>query len=162
MSYYRTALPIQLISVAVLECLGLQVCAAYLYFWKCATKWWESRNTECAYVNRIVSDYRLDDRGSNLGRGKASNLCIHTSSEIHPASCTMGTGGLFPGLNRCRGVTLTTHPRLVSRLRMSRSYTASSPPWRLHYLAGQLYFTFIFAYVIVKILKVKIRETIIV
>jgi hypothetical protein len=36
-----------------------------------------------------------------------------------------------PGVKRGRGVTLTTHPHLVPRLRMSRSYT-SSPPMCLH------------------------------
>jgi hypothetical protein len=40
-------------------------------------------------------------------------------------------GVLSPGVKRGRGVTLTTHPHLVPRLRMSRSYT-SSPPMRLH------------------------------
>jgi hypothetical protein len=39
-------------------------------------------------------------------------------------------GVLSPGLKRGRGVTLTTHPHLVPRSRMSRSYT-SSPPKRL-------------------------------
>jgi hypothetical protein len=38
---------------------------------------------------------------------------------------------LSPGLKRGRGVTLTTHPYLVPRSRMSRSYT-SCPPKRLH------------------------------
>jgi hypothetical protein len=41
------------------------------------------------------------------------------------------TGGSFPGVKRGRGVTLTTHPHLVPRLRMSKSYT-SSPPMCLH------------------------------
>jgi hypothetical protein len=36
-----------------------------------------------------------------------------------------------PGVKRGWGVTLTTHPHLVPRLWMSRSYT-SSPPKRLH------------------------------
>jgi hypothetical protein len=40
-------------------------------------------------------------------------------------------GVLSPGLERGRCVTLTTHPHLVPRSRMSRSYT-SSPPKRLH------------------------------
>jgi hypothetical protein len=26
-----------------------------------------------------------------------SNLCVQTGSGAHPASCTMGTGGSFPG-----------------------------------------------------------------
>jgi hypothetical protein len=49
-------------------------------------------------------------------------------------------GVLSPGVKLGRGVTLTTHPHLVPRLRMSRSYTSSPPhvpPWRV---AGQLYF----------------------
>jgi len=40
-------------------------------------------------------------------------------------------GVLSPGVKRGRGVTLTTHPYLVPRSWMSRSYT-SSPPKRLH------------------------------
>jgi hypothetical protein len=51
-------------------------------------------------------------------------------------------GVLSPGAKRGRGVMLTTHPHLVPRLRMSRSYTSSPPHvprWRV---AGQLYFTF--------------------
>jgi hypothetical protein len=36
-------------------------------------------------------------------------------------------GVLSPGVKRGRGVTLTTHPHLVPRSRMSRSYTSSSP-----------------------------------
>jgi hypothetical protein len=57
-------------------------------------------------------------------------LCVQTGSGAHPASCTMGTRGPFPGTKRGRSVTLTTHPHLVPRSRMSRSYT-SSPPKRL-------------------------------
>jgi len=40
----------------------------------------------------------------------SSSLCVQTSFGAHPASCTMGTGGPFPGVKRGRGVTLTTHP----------------------------------------------------
>jgi hypothetical protein len=40
-------------------------------------------------------------------------------------------GVLSPGVKRGRGVTLTTYPHLVPRLRMSRSDT-SSPPMCLH------------------------------
>jgi hypothetical protein len=37
------------------------------------------------------------------------------------------TGAISPGVKRGRGVMLTTHPHLVPRSRMSRSYTSSSP-----------------------------------
>jgi hypothetical protein len=30
-------------------------------------------------------------------RDFSSNLCVQTGSGAHPASCTMGTGGPFPG-----------------------------------------------------------------
>jgi hypothetical protein len=45
----------------------------------------------------------------------SSNLYVQTGSEAHPASCTMGTGGPFPGTKSGRGVTLTTDPHLVPR-----------------------------------------------
>jgi hypothetical protein len=56
-----------------------------------------------------------------------SNLCVQTGSGAHPASCTMGTGGPFPGAKRGRGVTLTTHHHLVPRSRMSKICTSSPP-----------------------------------
>jgi hypothetical protein len=43
------------------------------------------------------------------------------------------------GVKRGHGVTLTTHPHLVPRSRMSGSYTIS---WRLHGVAAQLYLLF--------------------
>jgi hypothetical protein len=50
----------------------------------------------------IVSDYGLDDRAigvrSPLGaKDFSSSVCVQTGSGAHPASCTMGTGGPFPG-----------------------------------------------------------------
>jgi hypothetical protein len=49
-----------------------------------------------------VSDYGLDDRAIEVrspGGAKdfSSSLCVQTGSETHPASCTIGNGGLFPG-----------------------------------------------------------------
>jgi hypothetical protein len=84
----------------------------------------------------IVSDYGLDNRAIGVrspaqAKDVSSNLCVQTGSEAHPASCTLGTGGPFRGAKRGRGVTLTTHPHLVPKSRMGRSYT-SSPPKRLH------------------------------
>jgi hypothetical protein len=50
----------------------------------------------------IVSDYGLDDRAIGVRspagvKDFSSSLCVQTGSEVHPASCTMGTGGPFPG-----------------------------------------------------------------
>jgi hypothetical protein len=50
----------------------------------------------------IVSGYRLDDRAIGVrspagAEDFSSNLRVQTGSGAHPASCTMGTGGPFPG-----------------------------------------------------------------
>jgi hypothetical protein len=61
----------------------------------------------------IASEYRLDDRGSIRGKAKDFyfNLCVQTTSEVHPASYPMGTVDHFSrGVKRDWSVTLTTHP----------------------------------------------------
>jgi hypothetical protein len=50
----------------------------------------------------IVSGYGLDDRAIKVrspagAKDFSCSLCVQTSSGAHPASCTMGTGGTFPG-----------------------------------------------------------------
>jgi hypothetical protein len=50
----------------------------------------------------ILSAYGLDDRAIEVrflaeAMDFSSSLCFQTGSEAHPASCTMGTGGPFPG-----------------------------------------------------------------
>jgi hypothetical protein len=50
----------------------------------------------------IVSGYGLDDRAIEVRypaetKDFSSNLCVQTGSGAHSASCTMGTGGPFPG-----------------------------------------------------------------
>jgi hypothetical protein len=46
-----------------------------------------------------VSYHALDDRGSILYRDRefSYTLCNQTGSGANPASCTVGTGGSFPG-----------------------------------------------------------------
>jgi hypothetical protein len=50
-----------------------------------------------------VSDYGLEDRAIGLrspaeAKDFSSSLCDQTGSGAHPASCTMGTGVLSPGV----------------------------------------------------------------
>jgi hypothetical protein len=50
----------------------------------------------------IVSDYGLDYRAIKVrspaeAKDFSSSLCVQTSTGAHPASCTIGTGGHFPG-----------------------------------------------------------------
>jgi hypothetical protein len=81
----------------------------------------------------IVCDYGLDGRGSIPDReffwlwGPRSLL----HNEYQKA--------LLPGGKRGRGMTLTTHPLLVPRLRKSMSYISPQAPKRR--IAGPLYFT---------------------
>jgi hypothetical protein len=54
--------------------------------------------------------------------------CVQTCSGAHPASCPMGTGGPFPRAKPRPGRDADNAPPLVTRSRMSRSYTSK----RLH------------------------------
>jgi hypothetical protein len=50
----------------------------------------------------IVSGYGLDDRTIKVrspveAKDFSCSLCVQTGSGAHPVSCTMGTGGPFPG-----------------------------------------------------------------
>jgi hypothetical protein len=50
----------------------------------------------------IVSDYGLEDRAIGVrspagAEDYSSSLCVQAGSGAHPASCTVGTGGPFPG-----------------------------------------------------------------
>jgi hypothetical protein len=52
----------------------------------------------------IVTDYGLDDRAIGVrspagAKDFSSTLSVQTGSGAHPASCTMGTGGPFPGVS---------------------------------------------------------------
>jgi hypothetical protein len=76
----------------------------------------------------IVSDYGLDVRPIGVrspagAKDFSSILCIQTGSEAHPASCTMGTGGSFPGGKARPGRDADHSPHLVPRSRMSRTFT---------------------------------------
>ena len=57
--------------------------------------------------------YGLEGPGIESLLGARLSAPIHTGSEAHPASCTMGTGS-FPVARR-PGRGLTTHPHLVPR-----------------------------------------------
>jgi hypothetical protein len=52
----------------------------------------------------------------------SSSLCVQTGSGAHPASCTIATGGPFPGAKARPGRETDHSPHLVPRSRMSRSY----------------------------------------
>jgi hypothetical protein len=81
----------------------------------------------------IESDYGLDDRAIEVRSPTAAEDFSSSPDRLGPTQPPIQwvPGVLYPGVKRGRGVTLTTHPHLVPRLSMRRSYT-SSPPMRLH------------------------------
>jgi hypothetical protein len=92
-----------------------------------------------------VSDYRLDYRAIGVrspaeAKDFSSSLCVQTGSEVHPASCTMGTGGPFPGAKARPGRDADHSPHLVPRSSMSRSYTSSPPLLPYRCVVRLLYF----------------------
>jgi hypothetical protein len=85
----------------------------------------------------IVSDYGLDDRAIGFRSPAEAKDFFPLASVSRPAlgptqpPVQWVPGVLSPEVKRGRGVTLTTHPHLVPRSWISRSYI-SSPPKRLH------------------------------
>jgi hypothetical protein len=86
----------------------------------------------------IMSSYGLDDRAIEVrSPAEEKRYLLPLSSVSRPAlgptqpPVQWVPGVLSPGLKSGRGVTLTTHPHLVPRSRMSWNYM-SSPPTRLH------------------------------
>jgi hypothetical protein len=66
----------------------------------------------------IVSDYGVDDRAIGV-RSQAEDfssiICVQTGSGAHPpSSCSVGTGGPFPG-GKARPGRDTNHSRLLCR-----------------------------------------------
>jgi hypothetical protein len=83
-------------------------------------------------VAQYIVCYGLDDRPIEVRYPPGQRifpLASVSKPDLGPTQppCTMSTGVLSPGLKHGRGVTLTTHPHLVSRSGMSRSYTYSPP-----------------------------------
>jgi hypothetical protein len=80
---------------------------------------------------------RPGDRGSIPGRGKRIfSLTSVSRPALGPTQPPVQwvPGVLSPGVKRDGGVTLTTHPHLVPRSRLSRSYISSppqAPSWRV-------------------------------
>jgi hypothetical protein len=66
-------------------------------------------------VYYLTTDWSTVIRSLAEAKDFSSSVCIQISSEAHPSSYPMGTGGPIPGVKRGRGVTLTTHPHLVPR-----------------------------------------------
>jgi hypothetical protein len=91
-----------------------------------------------------VSGYGLQDRAIGIRSPEgvedfSSILCVQTGSEAHPAFCTMGTGGPFPGGKARPGRDADHSPSFSAEVVKSRRYN-SSPPKRLHGVSGTALF----------------------
>jgi hypothetical protein len=76
---------------------------AFIHIWSRV-----AQSVQCLATDWTTGLSRLDPRQRR--ENISSSLCVQTGSGAHPASCTIGTGGPFPGVKRGRVVTLTTHP----------------------------------------------------
>jgi hypothetical protein len=95
----------------------------------------------------IVSDYGLDDRVIGVrspagAKDFSSILCVQTCSWAHPVSCTMGTGGPFPGCKARPGCyadhSLPSSTEVVNEYELYLLPPPQASPWRV---AGLIYFT---------------------
>jgi hypothetical protein len=88
-----------------------------------------------------TTDWTTRVRSPTGVQDSSSNLCVQTGSEVHPASCIMGTGGSFPG-GKARPGRDADHPPLpITEVKNEQELyllSAQTPPWCV---AGQLYFT---------------------
>jgi hypothetical protein len=48
-------------------------------------------------AQRLTTDRTAGVRSPTEAEDFSSTLCVQTGSGVHPAFCTMGTGGSFPG-----------------------------------------------------------------
>jgi hypothetical protein len=85
----------------------------------------------------IVSDYGMDDQAIDVRFLEEAKgffpLAFVSRPALGPTQPPVQwvPKVFLPGAKRSRGVTLSAHPNLVLRLRMSRNYT-SCPPKHLH------------------------------
>jgi hypothetical protein len=96
----------------------------FTFFWRYILVW--NRGSSVS----IVSDYGPGDRGSIPGGDKRIFPLISVPRPalgLTQPPVQFVPRVLSPGIKRGRSMTLTTHPHLVPRLWMSRSYTSSPP-----------------------------------
>jgi hypothetical protein len=122
---------------------GSRFLCTYRMYRNITTGTWNTVSPVAQSVQCLTTDLTAGVRSPTEAENFSSNLCVQTGSGAHPASCTVDTGGSFPGgVKRGRGVMLTTHPLLVPRLRNSRSCTCCHPDAPLWSVTGPLYLFF--------------------
>jgi hypothetical protein len=115
--------------------LGLMTTMMMIFFQLTKNLWQDfAKKEKPGYLSKYSDSLRTGRPGFDPRQRHKRFLPISVSRPAlgptqPPVQCVPGV--LSPGVKRGRGVMLTTHPHLVPRLSMSRSYT-SSPPMFLH------------------------------
>jgi hypothetical protein len=81
-----------------------------------------------------LEDRAIEVRSPTGAEDFSSSLCVQTGSEAHPASCTMDTGGPFPGGKARRGRDADHSP--PSSAEVVNEYelyllSPQAPPWNV-------------------------------
>jgi hypothetical protein len=109
-----------------------------------------------------VSDYGLDDRAIEVRSPTGADFLIAPASKpaLGPSQPRIQwiPGALSPGVKRGRGVTLTTYPHLVPRLRMSRSYIPPFPQCASMECSGTVFLFCFVIIIIIIIIRVPTRQ----
>jgi hypothetical protein len=85
-------------------------------------------------IERLATGWKV--RGSNSG-GDEIFAHVQTGPDVHPASCTMGTGS-FPGVKR-PGRGADYPPPSSAEVKKEQSYTSTHPLGHLRPVIGILY-----------------------
>jgi hypothetical protein len=114
---------------------GITFCCSSIYYTHSA----QNGNLEVP----VLSGYGLDDRAIEVrspaeAKDFSCTLYVQTGFGVHPASCTMGTGGPFPGAKARPGRDADHSPHLVPGSRMNGSYISSPPQAPSLHVMGQL------------------------
>jgi hypothetical protein len=97
-----------------------------------------AQSVQCLTTDWTTGRSRFDPRQRR--KDFSSSFCVHTGSVVHPASCTVDTGGSFPGGKAWpkRDADHST-PSSAESMNEYELYLLllQAPPWRV---AGLLYF----------------------
>jgi hypothetical protein len=99
-------------------------------------------------VQCLTTDWTAGLRSPTDAEDFSSSLCVQTGSGAHPASCTVGTGGSFPGGKARPGRDADRSPPSSVEFKEELElyiFSHQAPPWRvtaqLYERSGLMYLT---------------------
>jgi hypothetical protein len=112
-------------------------------------------------VQCLTTDWTIGVLPPTEAEDFSSSLCVQTGYGAHPASCTMGTGGPFPGGKARPGRDADHSPPSSAEVKNEQElYVLSpqAPPWRV---AGLLYLTFKIFYYHLTLIEIYMHASIV-